>query len=192
MHNKLSMTALAGVLALTTSGSDHGKTIFQPSPTAFLPKKLDLATSFKSAPSPQNSQKPVNLYPPGLIQSTNVDQRLKDIQLGRLDPFTGVFPHFEVAASPQKAFPEKLKLPPVKKLPVPTKPTPPSTDLAKGVAVEGVVQAGDESHAIIKLPQDATSRYVSEGQQLPGGELLVKRIEFPEDSDPVVVLWSLD
>jgi hypothetical protein len=56
------------------------------------------------------------------------------------------------------------------------------------VAVEGVVQAGNESHAIIKLPQDSTSRYVSEGQQLPGGELLVKRIEFPEDSDPVVVL----
>lgn len=185
MH-KLSITALAGVLALTTSGSERDKTI-QPSPTAFSPKKPDLISPQEPAILEQNSQKP-NLYPPGLIQSTNVDQRLKDIQLGRLDPFTGVFPHFEVAQEPQKAFPEKLKLPTVKKLPVPTKPTPPSTDDAKGVAVEGVVQAGDESHAIIKLPQDSTSRYVSEGQQLPGGELLVKRIEFPEDSDPVVVL----
>ena len=50
------------------------------------------------------------------------------------------------------------------------------------------MQIGDKSHAIVKLPTDATSRYVSVGQELLGGRLLVKRIEIPTDSEPVVVL----
>ena len=40
---------------------------------------------------------------------------------------------------------------------------PPNTDLAKSVAVEGVMQIGDKSDAIVKLPTDATSLYVSVG-----------------------------
>ena len=191
MH-RLSIAAIAGMLALTTSGSDSSLTITQFSSTAVSPKKPGLATSKKSIilkPSQKHG------YPEGLIPVTSGDERLKQLQFGRSDPFTVALPapQLEVTPKPKKVFTELPKLPLIKELPLaplktPSKVAPPNTDLAKGVAVEGVVQIGDKSHAIVKLPTDATSRYVSVGQQLFGGRLLVKRIEIPTDSEPTVVL----
>lgn len=178
MH-RIRMTALAGILALTTSGSDWGKTPFQPDLTAFFPKNPDQATN----------QKPE--YPTGLIQSTNVEMRLKQLQQGQSDPFTRLFPtpQLETATKPEKIFPDLPKLPIKKKLPAPSvKVTRPSTKMAEGVAVEGVMQLGDKTRAIIKVPTDGVSRYVSVGQRLSSGQLLVKRIEIAPDSEPMVVL----
>jgi hypothetical protein len=66
-------------------------------------------------------------------------------------------------------------------------PPPPQPELAKAVLVTGVVQVGQEPQAIIKVPNEPTSRYVQAGQQLASG-LLVKRIEMNEGSEPVVIL----
>lgn len=191
MH-RLSIAAIAGMLALTTSGSDSSLTTTRFSPTVRSPKKPSEATSKKPITLGQN-QKPG--YPEGLIRVTSGVERLKQLQFGRSDPFTVALPtsQLEVTPKPKKVFTDLPKLPLIEELPLAplktaSKVAPPNTDLAKGVAVEGVVQIGDKSHAIVKLPTDATSRYVSVGQQLLGGRLLVKRIEIPTDSEPVVVL----
>jgi hypothetical protein len=46
---------------------------------------------------------------------------------------------------------------------------------------------GSEPQAIIKVPNEPTSRYVQAGQRLANG-LLVKRIEMNEGSNPTVIL----
>ena len=66
-------------------------------------------------------------------------------------------------------------------------PPPPSTDLAKGVKVTGVVEVGNEKQVIIKAPGEATSRYVKVGQRVAGGKVLIKRVDF-ENGEAIVVL----
>ena len=67
-------------------------------------------------------------------------------------------------------------------------PTPPSTTLASGVEVSGIVYVGGVAQAIIKAPNEQTSRYVRVGQRLSDGQVLVKRIEMNSGSEPIVVL----
>lgn len=74
----------------------------------------------------------------------------------------------------------------------PTRPTTgpgslPSADTAQGVEVTGVVVVGGTPQAIIIAPGDGTSRYVSQGQRIAGGRVLVKRID-ARGSEPVVIL----
>jgi hypothetical protein len=72
----------------------------------------------------------------------------------------------------------------------PLKPLPPIPDptLAKAVEVTGVVVIGGVPRAIVKAPNEPTSRYVTAGQRLSNGLILVKRIEVNSGSDPVVIL----
>jgi hypothetical protein len=56
------------------------------------------------------------------------------------------------------------------------------------VEVSGVVIVGTEAQAIVKAPNEANSRYVRAGQRLANGQVLVKRIEFNEGSEPIVIL----
>ncbi|HEY9779673.1 MAG TPA: hypothetical protein V6D09_06000 [Leptolyngbyaceae cyanobacterium] len=138
----------------------------------------------------------------GLIQSTNVNQRTQQVQQGRPDPFAGLFaipkpiPKPVVVAKPKPT--PRLPQPPVVRAPqpvikpaLPTPPAPvepPEPDLAKGVSVLGVVEIANQYQAIVKVPNEATSRYVSEGQRLSDGEVLVKRIEMSSGSEPIVIL----
>jgi hypothetical protein len=55
------------------------------------------------------------------------------------------------------------------------------------VIVTGVVLVGQQPQAIIKVPSEVTSRYVRAGQRL-SDDLLVKRIEMNEGSNPIVIL----
>ena len=71
---------------------------------------------------------------------------------------------------------------------IPALPPPPEPTLARAVEVSGVVQIGNEPQAIVKAPNEATSRYVRVGQRLSQGQVLVKRIEVNEGSEPVVIL----
>ncbi|MBD2121462.1 hypothetical protein [Trichocoleus sp. FACHB-262] len=63
----------------------------------------------------------------------------------------------------------------------------PPTSVANVIEVTGVVQVGQKVSAIIKVPAESTSRYVSEGEYLAGG-ILVKRIELGTREEPLVVL----
>lgn len=66
-------------------------------------------------------------------------------------------------------------------------PPPPQPELAKAILVSGVVLIGREPQAIIKVPDEPTSRYVQAGLRLANG-VLVKRIEMNEGSNPVLIL----
>jgi hypothetical protein len=69
-----------------------------------------------------------------------------------------------------------------------TVPPPPDTGIATGIEVSGVVKVGNEIFVIIKVPTEATSRYVKVGQRLGNGQVLVKRIDIKPGQDPIVIL----
>ncbi|MEH2163649.1 MAG: hypothetical protein V7K38_22065 [Nostoc sp.] len=60
-------------------------------------------------------------------------------------------------------------------------------ELARAVIVSGVVLISKEPQAIIKVPDEPTSRYVQAGQRLANG-VLIKRIEMNGGSNPIVIL----
>ncbi len=79
--------------------------------------------------------------------------------------------------------------PPVKQVPaIPAPPPPPSTDLATGTEVSGVVKVGNETQVIVRVPNEPTSRYVKVGQRLSNGRVLVKRVDVKSGADPIVIL----
>ncbi|NJN32384.1 MAG: hypothetical protein HC824_19640 [Synechococcales cyanobacterium RM1_1_8] len=59
--------------------------------------------------------------------------------------------------------------------------------MARGVEVTGIILVGSNYQAIVKAPNEPNSRYVSVGQRLSNGRVLVKRIE-SQGSEPVVIL----
>lgn len=71
---------------------------------------------------------------------------------------------------------------------IPSLPAPPDPALARAVEISGVVLVGNEAQAIVKAPNEATTRYVKAGQRLSNGQVLVKRIEMGEGSEPIVIL----
>jgi len=71
--------------------------------------------------------------------------------------------------------------------PAPVLPPPPSIEIAKAISVTGVMQVGDETRIILKAPTEPTSRYVSVGQRIANGQVLVKRVKFNVGSDPIVI-----
>ncbi|WP_346293909.1 hypothetical protein [Sphaerothrix gracilis] len=84
------------------------------------------------------------------------------------------------AAGSQQPTPKPSPIEPLPELPTP--------ELATEVQITGVVQIGNKAHAIVKAPGEATSRYVSAGQRLSNGRVLVKRIEVREGIEPRVIL----
>ncbi len=80
-------------------------------------------------------------------------------------------------SAPKPVKPAIAALPP---LPLPT--------LAEAVEVSGVIVVSGVPQAIVKAPNESTSRYVGAGQRLSNGQILVKRIEMNGGSDPLVIL----
>ncbi|XGV95705.1 MAG: hypothetical protein ACAF41_23555 [Leptolyngbya sp. BL-A-14] len=222
---KLVFLGLAGAIALTVAScsSDSGSDVAtSPSPVASTAvKKPATAQPFGAKAAPLVAQKPpAGDTIPGLIQSTNGDERAKQVQASidgqkGKDPFAGLPPKLQqprtavnsqtvptvrqLPATPRSvtprptttAFNPKTPLPPQGKAGVPvikTLPPLPSTTLASAVEVSGVVMVGGVAQAIVKAPNEETSRYVRVGQRLSNGQVLVKRIEMNGGSDPIVVL----
>ncbi len=77
---------------------------------------------------------------------------------------------------------------PIKPIGIPTLPPIPQPTLARQVEVKGVVKIGNTVQAIVKAPNEPTSRYVGVGQLLSNGQILVKRIEINSSSEPIVIL----
>jgi hypothetical protein len=71
---------------------------------------------------------------------------------------------------------------------IPEMPPIPQPTLARQVEVTGVVKIGGTVQAIVKAPNEPTSRYVGIGQRLSNGQILVKRIELNPGSEPIVIL----
>lgn len=71
-------------------------------------------------------------------------------------------------------------------------PTPPAPEpvipAVQTVEVNGVVQVGNMTRAIVTVPNEGTGRSVSVGDRIANGQVLVKRIEIGYGGDPIVVL----
>lgn len=96
----------------------------------------------------------------------------------------------KAAQSPVATRPS-LPLPPVKlpeKSPIQALPPLPDPTLARAVQVTGVIVVAGVPQAIIQAPNEGTSRYVQAGQRISNGQVLVKRIEVNNGSDPIVIL----
>lgn len=177
--------------------------------TQLLAQKPAPETAVNSSTTAQKPQNQASSTA-GLIPPTNVNQRTQQVLTGRPDPFAGLFaiPKPPVAVQPRRVVPSLPKLPatspprpkpvvvqplkpaPLKPAPLPPviPPPPPQPDLARGVVVLGVIEAGNQLQAIVQVPNEATSRYISEGQRLSDGQVLVKRIEINAGAEPLVIL----
>nr|WP_290222810.1 hypothetical protein [Trichocoleus desertorum] len=260
--------AFTGILALLLSGcagDEGGEQAVVPTPSVAPTPTPQAPASPAPAKAQPFSAKPPLVAPqqrpaaPALIQSTNPDERARQVQQGRQDPFALLaFPPVPVV-SPNATTPGAPRpVPQVRTLPgtpaVASRPnttpaagrrspgtptgaggragarpgttttggarpgttatgarpagaTPirpgtlpqsvppaiaalpplPQPALAQAVEVSGVVQVGEQAQAIIKAPNENTSRYVSVGQRLANGQVLVKRIEMNQGSDPIVI-----
>ncbi len=224
---KLVFVGFAGAIALTIAScaSDSGGDVAtSPSPVApVTATKPATSQPFGAKAAPLVAQKPpAGDTIPGLIQSTNGDERAKQVQASidgqkGKDPFAGLPPKLQqprTAANSQNV-PTVRQLPPTPQIPT-RRPTSPSTtafnpktplppgnssvpviktlpplptaNLANAVEVSGVVMVGGVAQAIVKAPNEETSRYVRVGQRLSNGQVLVKRIEMNGGSDPIVIL----
>jgi hypothetical protein len=64
----------------------------------------------------------------------------------------------------------------------------PQPMVASNIQVSGVAQVNGQTQVILKLPNESFSRYVSVGERVMDGKILVKRVENPTAITPVVVL----
>jgi hypothetical protein len=203
MKKSLSILSVALVaLSLTSCGSsDQAESEqSQQSPTAQAPAPSPSpnATKPKAQASSRSSVS-------GLIPSTDPKQRRQKIEQGRKDPFAFV------PVKPQQKIqpvPSQPQSPPTSNGPQPnsSSPVPPSVssrrrpsqpalppqpELAKAVAIAGIIDIGGVTQIIVKAPGERTSRYVRPGDYLANGQVLVKRVENAQSPTPVVVLEEL-
>jgi hypothetical protein len=73
-------------------------------------------------------------------------------------------------------------------LPRPSAVAVPQPAYASNIQVSGVAQVNGQSQVILKLPNESFSRYISVGERVMDGRVLVKRVEGPNSITPVVVL----
>lgn len=187
--NRLPIAIVGTTIAITTGCSSAGQNN-TPTPASSAsvgkPSHAEPATSIEKA---ENSKAKLA----ELIPSTDPSRRLDLLQQGRSDPFT------RLASQPAEHLP--VVSPAQVKAQVPLPPPPPSetssarpnkvetpqADVARKIAVLGVIQIGNRSYAIIKQPQDVTTRYVTEGQTLSNSSIKVKKISIGSDFGTQVV-----
>jgi hypothetical protein len=76
----------------------------------------------------------------------------------------------------------------IRTIPQPSASTAPQPAYASNISVSGVAQVNGQTQVILKLPNESFSRYVSVGERVMDGRVLVKRVENPNATTPVVVL----
>ncbi|NET32982.1 MAG: hypothetical protein F6K19_13350 [Cyanothece sp. SIO1E1] len=111
-------------------------------------------------------------------------------------PHSGL-PPVPVAATPVPILPTPVQQPAI---PVPASTPPnvpaaptsnvriPPANLISAIRISGIVHAGAEVNAIVAVPNQSISRYVSVGDYIGDGKILVKRIEVSSSQQPKVVL----
>jgi hypothetical protein len=67
----------------------------------------------------------------------------------------------------------------------------PQPALASAIQVSGVAQVNGQTQVILKLPNESFSRYVSVGERVMDGKVLIKRVENPSAITPVVILEEI-
>ncbi|MBW4575896.1 MAG: hypothetical protein KME08_11495, partial [Aphanothece sp. CMT-3BRIN-NPC111] len=149
----------------------------KPKTTTVAKAKPKTTTVAKARPQVSSTRRPSSL--PRTTTVAYLDSPPQATIAARLGSQLGAVPSTadpgSLPAFPVPSFqPEPLKLP--------------EPDLARRVEVTGVIQVGDAIHAIVKAPDETTSRQVQPGEMLSNGQVLVKRIEVNQGLSPVVVL----
>jgi len=108
----------------------------------------------------------------------------------RSDPFNlfPIAPDGEVRRQPAASNSPTEPLP---SLPTDQPAPPPEPKLARAVQVQGAVKIGNQVTAILRAPNEQTSRYVRPGQWIANNQVLVKRINIDQRPTPTVVLEEL-
>lgn len=116
--------------------------------------------------------------------SPNANPVLPTVTVSALPPGTAAESAPPAQSNPPSGAVDLHQLPPV------TLPdnAPPPLSLAEAIEISGVVQVGGKTSLIVKVPDEASSRYVSVGDYLASGQVLVKRVDLRNSGDPVVVL----
>lgn len=215
----LSSLALVGLISLGLVGCGaNGGTDTAETPPAEVPTATIAPVSPAPSPDAAAGLPPtppaIATLPSELINSTDPDQRIREIQRNRPDPFAlipttpqvqieedqvtppATSPSSTASAQSPRSSPSSQRLNPGQLAPVPNlvpsaspaPPPPPPTDLARAVEVSGVIQIGSTPYAIVNAPNEPSSRYVRVGQLLSNGQVLVKRIDMYQGGEPVVIL----
>jgi hypothetical protein len=61
-------------------------------------------------------------------------------------------------------------------------------ELAQAIQVSGVSEINGQTQVIVKLPGESFSRYISVGEKVLNGKVLIKRVQDPNAITPIVVL----
>jgi hypothetical protein len=152
---------------------------------------------------------------PHLIPPTTSIERVPQVDTGRPDPFASlgytptvvqpqqpsspapappvVLPSAPIVTTvaaappvtPLPLLPPSLSLAPLPSVTVPSQITPPRS-AAETIEISGVIEVGGKTNVIVKVPEEETSRYVTVGDRLANGKVLVKRVEM--GLEPVVIL----
>lgn len=136
----------------------------------------------------------------GLQQATDPDEFVR--QRGdvpgqqRSDPF-GFFPvssdkitRVEPEPEPEPEEPEPEEPEPETTEDSTPKP-PPEPELARGIQIQGISRIGNQTVAIIKAPNEPTSRRVRAGEVIAQDQVLVKEIDLDGQPNPIVILEEL-
>ncbi|MFM9158346.1 MAG: hypothetical protein ACKOPK_10610, partial [Dolichospermum sp.] len=132
-------------------------------------------------PLPTINQQPINKNTTAKSsQPSPMAQKVTEKTLLASKPLTKPVPNLAVKSpQPRSMAPKATKKPIL--------PPAPQPKIAQAVVVTGIVLIGEVPQAIIKAPNEPTSRYVQPGQRLMNG-VLVKRIEMRQGSNPTVIL----
>lgn len=219
---RLAVIALISLASLSLTGCAFFNSLFNRGEDAAQPESTATPAPEKpKEPAQEEFTKPMVPAAPSasaiasaeLIQSTDPNERLQQIQKSRPDPYATLpIPPKPKPAPPAPPAGTQPKPPggggtataggggstlpqqpggpgslpgvsPIQPLPELPKP-----EIATAVAVTGVIQINGDTFAIVKAPGEATSRYVREGQRLANGRVLVKRIQVRGGEEPVVIL----
>jgi hypothetical protein len=242
--DKRSLLVLAGICALTIGGcGTEDSTTSSPTSSPVASTSPVAATPFAAKPlvaeklkNGKVAGKEANTRIPGLVPSTDSNQRAREVQAGinskknAKDPFASLppvitfktpsggsgstiqrdpgattnpgtftpparrpsavpnFPKPNRGNTPSTATTTRPSAQPNPAATIPSLPPLPEPTLARAVEVTGVVVVAGVPQAIVKAPNEATSRYVQAGQRLSNGQVLVKRIEVSTGGEPIVVL----
>jgi hypothetical protein len=137
-------------------------------------QKLIKKKSAQTAQLPKKSAQTAQL-PKKPVKTAQLPKKsAQTAQLPKKSGFNPVLPRFLAGSVNSPKF--TTVLPPIRQ-----------PEMARAVIVTGVVLIGKTPQAIVKVPDELSSRYVRPGQRLVNG-VLVKRIEISQGANPTVIL----
>lgn len=215
--NKIVLLILTGTLAFLTgscsffssfadSKKDLEKEAAQPIPANIKTAQDQLGAGESEEFADLESEVEPSQAIAGLIPATNPEVRVRSSIRGRQDPFSAVNLTPRIVATEKEQAKISPDLKPVSNSSVnnqasnnynnglnggnlPSLPVqPPQPTLAQNVVISGLYKTNGVEKLIVKAPNEDSSRYVSVGEYLSDGQILVKRIDLNHSPTPLVIL----